>query len=78
MGWEPWWLTLTVGLYLIDCVLKRLVAETMLWLGSCDLISSVGIFYYMVIGVNRGLCSDINNGFIKRIYSCSNHYLKGI
>ena len=32
----------------------------------------------MAIGVNHGLCSDINNGFIKRIDSCSNRYLKGI
>ena len=28
----------------------------------------------MEIGVNHGLCSDINNGFIKRIDSCSNCY----
>ena len=28
----------------------------------------------MAIGVNRGLCSDINNGFIKRIGSYSNRY----
>ena len=41
---------------------------------SYDLSASVGIFNFMAIGVNRGLCSDINNGFIKRIDSCSNHY----
>ena len=28
----------------------------------------------MAIGVKRGVCSDINNGFIKRIHSCSNRY----
>ena len=28
----------------------------------------------MAIGVNCGLCSDINNGFIKSIDSCSNSY----
>ena len=28
----------------------------------------------MAIGVKCGVCSDINNGFIKRIHSCSNRY----
>ena len=28
----------------------------------------------MEIGVKCGVCRDINNGFIKRIDSCSNHY----
>ena len=50
------------------------MAEAVLWLGSYDLCAIVGIFSYMVICVKRGMCSDIKNGFIKRIHSCSNHY----